>query len=106
MAIHYFWEMIKESTESESSNALVRQIAAHLISPPDFPFTHEDCDDLNPSRNFRSDFIIKLIANAHLSKTFHAVDIPSLGTAKLQQGYDMESVIGLAAAAVKLSCAI
>ena len=104
MVIHYFWEMIKgTSTGSESSNTLIQQIATHLISPPHFPFTHEDCDNPNPTRNFRSDFIIKLVANTHLSKTLRAVDVPSLGTATLQKGYGMESVIVLASAAVNFS---
>lgn len=107
MVIHYFWELMKHaSMASEASNALVQQIAMHLISPPHFPFTHEDCDNLNPTRNFRSDFIIKLVANAHLSKTLHAATVQSLGTAALQKGYGMESVIALASAAVKFSCTV
>ncbi|KAG9309104.1 hypothetical protein JVU11DRAFT_10991 [Chiua virens] len=111
MVIHYFWEMIKSNAESELANTfrdilpsmLVREIATHLISLPHFPFTHEDCDNPNPTCNFRSDFIITLIANAHLSKTLCAVDVTSLGTAMLQKGYGMESVIALASTA--LECA-
>ena len=56
--------------------------------------------------NFHSNFIIKLIANAHLSKTLCAVDVPSLGTAVLQKGYGMESTIALALAVVKFSCTV
>lgn len=110
MAIHFFWEIVKgnasadSESESEDSNATVREVAGQLIAPPHFPFTHEDCDDLDPTRNFRSDFILKLIATAHLSKTISAIDIKSLGTARLQQGHGMECVIALAAAAVIISC--
>ena len=64
---------------------------------------HEDCDNLNPTCNFHSDFIIKLVANAHFSKILHAVDVPSLRTAVLQKSYGMESVIAIVSAAVKFS---
>ena len=102
MIIHFFWEIVKDAKESEDSNTMIRQIAAHFVSPPHFPFTHEDCDNLDPTRNFRSDFILKLIATAHLSKTFGAIDIQSLGIANLKKGYGTESIDGLAAAAVKI----
>jgi len=105
MAIHFFWELAKVHAESTDPNAVVREVAGDLISPPHFPFTHEDCDELDPARNFRSEFILKLIATAHLSKTTSAVDVQSLEMAKLRKGYGLECVVALAAAAVKFSCA-
>ncbi|KAF8431065.1 hypothetical protein L210DRAFT_861645 [Boletus edulis BED1] len=101
MVIHFFWEIVKDNAELESSNGMIHEIAEYLISPPHFPFMHEDCDDPNPARNFRSDFILKLVGTAHLSKITGAVDIPSLGTAELKKGYGMECVIALAAAALE-----
>ena len=81
---------------------MIRQIAAHFVSPPHFLFIHEDCDNLDPTRNFHSDFILKLIVTTHLSKTFGAIDIQSLGIPNLKKGYGTESIVGLAAAAVKI----
>ncbi|KAH0831316.1 hypothetical protein J3R83DRAFT_13962 [Lanmaoa asiatica] len=52
--------------------------------------------DITPDVNF----ILKLIATTHLSKTVGAINIQSLETVKLQKGYGMECVIALAAAAV------
>lgn len=101
MAIHFFWEtFIKDSTESEDPNVTIQAVAEELISLPSFPFTHEDCEKLDPARNFRSSFILKLVATAHLSKTISAIDVQSLDTVKLQKGYGMECVVALAAAAV------
>ncbi|KAH0832918.1 hypothetical protein J3R83DRAFT_11883 [Lanmaoa asiatica] len=101
---HFFWEIVKGNPDSEDSNAAIRDIAKHFISPPQFPFTHEDCDKLDPAQNFCSEFILKLISTVHLSKMISAVDIESLGTAKLKKGYGMECTVALAAAVVKLSC--
>ncbi|KAF8550640.1 hypothetical protein OG21DRAFT_1524998 [Imleria badia] len=101
MVIHFFWEIIKDNVKSEDSKAMAREIARQLISPPHFPFTHEDCDDLDPACNFHSDFILKLIATAHLGKIASAVDIQSLEMAKLQKGYGMECIVALAAAALE-----
>ncbi|KAG6374966.1 hypothetical protein JVT61DRAFT_3732 [Boletus reticuloceps] len=101
MVIHFLWEIIKDDAELESSNGMIHEIAEYLISPPHFPFMHEDCDDPNPMCNFCSDFILKLVGTAHLSKITGAVDIPSLGTAELKKGYGMEYVIALAAAALE-----
>lgn len=100
MAVHFFWEVAKTHAELTDPNEVVREVAGDLISPPHFTFTHEDCDELDPTRNFRSDFILKLIATAHLSKTTSAIDVQSLETAKLRKGYGLECVVALAAAAV------
>ncbi|KAF8545840.1 hypothetical protein OG21DRAFT_1528222 [Imleria badia] len=87
MVLHFFWEIIKDDAELKDPNAMVQEIAKQLISPPHFPFTHEDY------------FILKLIATTHLSKTITAVDIQSLETAKLEEGYGTECVVTLVAAA-------
>ncbi|KAH0835465.1 hypothetical protein J3R83DRAFT_9104 [Lanmaoa asiatica] len=86
MVVHFFWEIIKDDVALKDPSGLVREIAKQLISPPYFPFTHEDCDNMDPTRNFRSDFILKLIATAHLSKTVSAVDIQSLETGEAAKG--------------------
>ncbi|KAH0835022.1 hypothetical protein J3R83DRAFT_10758 [Lanmaoa asiatica] len=103
MIIHFFWEILKGNPDSKESNTTIRDLAGHFISPPYFPFTHEDCDELDPARNFRSDFILKLISTAHLSKTISAANVQSLETAKLKKGYGMECVVALAAAAANFS---
>ena len=100
MAIHFFWEVVKIHAESTDPNKVIQEVARDLISPPHFPFTHEDCDELDPTHNFRSDFILKLIVTAHLSKTTSAIDVQSLQTAKLRKGYGLECVVALTAATV------
>ncbi|KAG9310921.1 hypothetical protein JVU11DRAFT_8791 [Chiua virens] len=104
MIVHFFWEVIKNISETVDSNAAIKEIAERLIAPPHFHFTHEDYDHPDSAHNFRSQFILKLIASAHLSKTTSAIDVPSLSIAKLQKGYGMECVIALAAAAVQFHC--
>ena len=106
MVIHFFWDAMKDNSESEDFNATVQEIAGGLILPPFFPFTHKDCDKLDPACNFHSDFILKLIATAHLSKTTSAIDVQLLETTRLQKGFDMECIVALVAAAVKFYCVI
>ncbi|KAF9224146.1 hypothetical protein BS17DRAFT_817050 [Gyrodon lividus] len=81
MVIHFFLGVLRGNPDLEDSNAMVHDLAGHFISPPHFPFTHED--------------------SAQLSKTISSVDIQSLETAKLKKGYGMECVIALAAAVLK-----
>ncbi|KAG9312033.1 hypothetical protein JVU11DRAFT_7311 [Chiua virens] len=83
MIVHFFWEVIKNISEMVNSNATIKEIAECLIAPPHFRFMHEDYDHPDSACNFHSQFILKLIASAHLSKTTSAIDIPSLSTAKL-----------------------
>lgn len=97
---------MKDDSESEDFNATVQEIVGELILPPSFPFTHKDCDKLDPARNFHSDFILKLITTAHLSKTTSAIDVQSLETTRLQKGFGMECIVALAAAVVKFYCVV
>ena len=106
MVIHFFWDAMKDDSESEDFNATVQEIAGELILPPSFPFTHKDCDKLDPACNFRSDFILKLITTAHLSKTTSAIDVQSLETTRLQKGFGMECIVALVAAVVKFYCVV
>ncbi|KAI6013171.1 hypothetical protein PISMIDRAFT_10964 [Pisolithus microcarpus 441] len=75
------------------------EVASQLLE--DYIFIREDMDEPNHARNFHSHFILQLVANAHLSKVSDALDIPALHTQELLEGYQMDSVIALATAALK-----
>ncbi|KAI6043439.1 hypothetical protein EDC04DRAFT_2600111 [Pisolithus marmoratus] len=75
------------------------EVASQL--PEDYIFIHDDMDEPNHTHNICSHFILQLIANAHLSKDSDTVDIPTLCTWELLEGYWMDGVITLATAALE-----
>ncbi|KAG9317049.1 hypothetical protein JVU11DRAFT_1236 [Chiua virens] len=76
MVTHYFWDMAKNDSDIEGSNAMIQCKAMQMIAPPHFRFIQENQATSDPQRNFRAPFIINVIVIAHLSKISGACRCP------------------------------
>lgn len=67
-------------------------------------YLYENLDIENSDKAFRSDFLITLLAEAHVPAVKGYLDVRGLVTSTMKDGSDISGVLGFCAAAVSLSC--